>query len=54
MYIICDEAVILKQQKMCKWESSLGGATVSLIRYADDKAVVASSHKRAAIFDGQY
>jgi len=30
---------------------SVGGATVSLITYADDKAVLA---KRAAIFDGQY
>ena len=32
---------------------SVGRATVSLIRYADDKAIVASS-QRAAIFGGQY
>jgi len=54
LYSIYDEAMMKETTENVQDEISVGDATVSLIKYADDKAAVASSQKRAAIFDGQY
>ena len=45
LYIIYDEAIVKEATKNVQEGISVGGATVSLIRHADDKAVVASSQR---------
>jgi len=45
LFIICDEAVMKEATENVQEGISVGDATESLIRYADDKAVVASSQR---------
>jgi len=45
LYTIHDEAMMKEAKENVQERISLAGATVSLIRYADDKAVVASSQR---------
>jgi len=45
MYVIYDEAVMKEATENVQEGMSVGGATVLLIRYTDDKAAVASSQR---------
>jgi len=45
LYIIYDEAMMKEATENVQEGISVEGATVSLIRYADDKVVVASSQR---------
>jgi len=48
--VIYDEALMKEATENMQEGISVGGATVSLIRYADDKAVVASTQRGLQYF----